>query len=451
MTTITFEVLFIFVLIIANGVFAMTEAAVISSRKERLRQWANEGNDRARTVLELANDPTRFLSTVQFGITLVGVLAGVYGGATIAEQVAVYVQIIAPLAPYSQAISLAIIVAIITYLSLIVGELVPKRLALNNPERIATALITPMRFLAKAASPAVSFLSHSTNAALRVLGMKPSTEPPVTEDEIKIMIEQGKQAGVIEKTEQDMVERIFHLSDRRVYTLMTQRADIIWLDVNDPVEAIQVKAASGRSRFPLCEGSLDHVLGVVKMKDLLARSLAGQALDLKSALRQPLYVPESMRAFKVLELFKQSRTHIALVLDEYGSIQGLITLNDILEAIVGDIPSSDMPNEPLIVKREDGSWLVDGAMPVEEFKKIFQIAELPNEKLGEYQTLGGFVMMYMERIPKPTEHFEWDGLRFEVMDMDGHRVDKVLVMRTHPSRNSKINLNAQPVSFAPGK
>jgi putative hemolysin len=446
MPTITFEVLFIFILIIANGVFAMTEAAVISSRKERLRQWANEGNDGAQMVLELANDPTRFLSTVQFGITLVGVLAGVYGGATIAEQLAVYVEKIPLLAPYSKTISLGLIVAIITYLSLIVGELVPKRLALNNPERIAATLIKPMRFLAKAASPGVSFLSHSTNAVLRVLGMKPSTEPPVTEDEIKIMIEQGKQAGVFEKTEQDMVERIFRLSDRRVYTLMTQRDDIVWLEVEDALETVQAKAASGRSRYPVCEGSLDHILGVVKMKDLLARSLAGQPLDLKSALREPLYVPESMRAFKVLELFKQSRMHIALVLNEYGSVQGLITLNDILEAIVGDIPSSDMPNEPMIVKREDGSWLVDGTLAVEDFKKSFQIAELPSEETGEYQTLGGFVMMHMERIPKPTDHFEWGGLRFEVMDMDGHRVDKVLVMRTRPQNHNKTNQTIPPNS-----
>ncbi len=439
MPSITSEVLFIFILILANGVFAMTEAAVMSSRKERLQQWAKEGNDGARTVLDLAKDPTRFLSTVQFGITLVGVLAGVYGGATIAEQLAIYVEKIPLLAPYSKAISLGLIVAIITYLSLIIGELVPKRLALNNPERIATTLIKPMRFLARTASPAVSLLSHSTNAVLRVIGVKPSNEPPVTEDEINIMIEQGKQAGVFEKTEQDMVERIFKLGDRRVYTLMTQRDDIVWLEVDDAPETVQEKAASGRSRYPVCEGSLDHILGVVKMKDLLARSLAGKPLDLRSALRQPLYVPESMRAFKVLEQFKQSRTHIALVLNEYGSIQGLITLNDILEAIVGDIPSSDTPNEPLIVQREDGSWLVDGMLPVEDFKKNFLLAALPNEETGEYQTLGGFVMMHMERIPKPTDHFEWNGLRFEVMDMDGHRVDKVLVMRARPQSNNKIN------------
>jgi len=435
MSTITFEIVLILLLIIANGVFAMTEAAVISSRKERLQQWANDGDQGARTVLELANDPTHFLSTVQFGITLVGVIAGVYGGANLAEKLAVLIEKSALLTPYSQALGLGLVVVMITYLSLIIGELVPKRLALNNPERIASAMITPMRFLAKIASPAVHFLSSSTNAVLRVLGVKPSAESPVTAEEINIMIEQGKQAGIFEKAEQDIVERVFHLSDQRVNTLMTQRADIIWLEVDDALEAIQQKTASGRSRFPICEGSLDRVLGVVKVKDFLARSLAGQPLDLKALLRQPLYVPESMRAMKVLELFKQSRTHIALVINEYGSVQGLITLNDILEAIVGDIPSSDMPNEPMVVKREDGSWLIDGMLPMDDFKKSFQLAALPNEETGEYQTLGGFVMMHMERIPKPTEHFEWDGLRFEVIDMDGHRVDKVLVMRMRPQHN----------------
>ncbi|MCI0695729.1 hemolysin family protein [candidate division KSB1 bacterium] len=433
MSALTFEVMFILFLIIANGVFAMSETAVISSRKERLRQWANEGNDKARTVLELTNDPTRFLSTVQIGITLIGVLAGAYGGATIAEKLAGSVRVIPWLAPYSEAIGLGLVVVAITYLSLIIGELVPKRLALNNPERIAAAVIKPMRLLATAASPVVTFLSHSTNAMLRVLGVKPSTAPPITEDEIKIMLEQGKQAGVFEKAEQDMVERVFHLGDRRVNTLMTRRADIIWLEVDDSREAIGQKAGSGRSRFPVCEGSLDHILGIIKVKDLLAPILAGQSFDLKTLAHQPLYVPESMRAFKVLELFKQTRTHIALVIDEYGSIQGLITLNDILEAIVGDIPSSDAPSAPMIVRREDGSWLIDGALPVEEFKKNFQLAELPNEEMGEYQTLGGFVMMHMERIPSPTEHFEWGGLRFEVMDMDGHRVDKVLVMPSRPT------------------
>lgn len=434
------EIFFIIILIIANGVFAMSEAAVISSRKERLRQWANEGNDKARAVLELANDPTHFLSTVQFGITLVGVLAGVYGGAKIAEKLAVYVQMIPVLARYSEAIGLGLVVVIITYLSLIIGELVPKRLALNNPERIASAVVKPMRWLAKIASPAVRLLSSSTNAILRLLGVKPSTEPPVTEEEIKIMIEQGKQAGVFEKAEQDIVERAFRLGDQRVNTLMTPRTEIVWLDVDDAPEEIRHKTTeSGRSRFPVCQGNLDQVLGVVNIKDLLARSLAGQPPDLKTIVRKPLYVPESMRAFKVLELFKLTAIHFALVIDEYGGIQGLITLNDILEALVGDIPSLQELSEPMLVRREDGSWLIDGALPVEEFKKVFQIAELPAEEMGEYQTLGGFVMMYMERIPSPTDHFEWGGLRFEVMDMDGHRVDKVLVMRTRPELNAKMS------------
>ncbi len=436
------EIFFIIILIIANGVFAMSEAAVISSRKERLRQWANEGDDKARAVLELANDPTRFLSTVQFGITLVGVLAGAYGGAKLAEQLAVYVQMIPVLARYGEAISLGLIVVIITYLSLIIGELVPKRLALNNPERIASAVVKPMRLLAKVASPAVRLLSSSTNAILRLLGVKPSTEPPVTEEEIKIMIEQGKQAGVFEKAEQDIVERVFRLGDQRVNTLMTPRAEIVWLDVDGAPEEFRHKTTeSGRSRFPVCQGNLDRVLGVVNIKDLLARSLAEQPPDLKTIVRKPLHVPESMRAFKVLELFKQTAIHFALVIDEYGGIQGVITLNDILEALVGDIPSLQELSEPMIVRREDGSWLIDGALTVEEFKRVFQIAELPAEEMGEYHALGGLVMMYMERIPSPTEHFDWGGLRFEVIDMDGHRVDKVLVMRARPDPNAKMSRN----------
>ncbi|MGH7598616.1 MAG: hemolysin family protein, partial [bacterium] len=268
------------------------------------------------------------------------------------------------------------------------------------------------------------------------------TEPPVTEEEIKIMIEQGKQAGVFEKAEQDIVERVFRLGDQRVNTLMTPRAEIVWLDVDGAPEEFRHKTTeSGRSRFPVCQGNLDRVLGVVNIKDLLARSLAEQPPDLKTIVRKPLHVPESMRAFKVLELFKQTAIHFALVIDEYGGIQGVITLNDILEALVGDIPSLQELSEPMIVRREDGSWLIDGALTVEEFKRVFQIAELPAEEMGEYHALGGLVMMYMERIPSPTEHFDWGGLRFEVIDMDGHRVDKVLVMRARPDPNAKMSRN----------
>jgi putative hemolysin len=431
MYPIALEVIVIFLLIIANGLFAMSEIAVISARKVRLEQWANEGDARAGVALELANAPNRFLSTVQVGITLVSTLAGAFGGATIAEQMAVRLETIAFLAPYSHAISLGLVVLGITYFSLVIGELVPKRLALNNPERIASAFGVPMRSLSVIASPVVHLLGLSTDLVLRVLGVRPSGEPPITEEEIKVLIEQGTRAGMFDEAEQDMVERVFRLGDRRVSALMTPRTKIIWLNLEDSAEEIQAKITESiYSRFPVYQGSRDNVLGMIHVKDLFDRGLGCRPLDLQEVLQHPVFVPESMRALKVLELFKQSGTPIALVIDEYGHIQGLVTLNDVLEALVGDIPTVDELTEPQAVQREDGSWLLDGMLPVDEFKEIFAVAKLPGEETEEYQTLGGFVMLYMERIPMAGDHFAWGGLRFEVVDMDGNRVDKVLVMRT---------------------
>jgi len=429
MASIIFEVLFILLLVVANGVFALSEMAVVSARKVRLQQWANEGNTNARTALELANAPTRFLSTVQVGITLIGILAGALGGATIAKKIALLLSQIRLLAPYSQAIGLGIVVVSITYLSLIIGELVPKRVALNNPERIAATIATPMRALSALASPVVHLLSTSTEVALRLLGIKPSLEPQVTEEEIRVLIKQGTEAGTFEVAEQDMVQRVFRLGDRQVSGLMTPRLEIVWLDLEDLAENNRHKMArSAHSRFPVCQGGLDNVIGVVQVKDLLARSLAGEVIDLTAALQTPLFVPESMPALNVLELFKKSGTHTALVVDEYGVVQGLVTLNDILEAIVGDIPSVDELAEPQVVQREDGSWLLDGLLPVEDFFELFNIQALADEQRGNYQTLGGFVTTHLGRIPAAADHFEWRKLRFEVMDMDGNRVDKVLIM-----------------------
>jgi putative hemolysin len=308
---------------------------------------------------------------------------------------------------------------------------VPKRLALNNPERIASAFGVPMRSLSVIASPVVHLLGLSTDLVLRLLGVRPSAEPPITEEEIKVLIEQGTRAGMFDEAEQDMVERVFRLGDRRVSALMTPRTKIIWLNLDDSSEEIHANITQSiYSRFPVYQGSRDNVLGMIHVKDLFDRGLGCRPLDLQAVLQHPLFVPESMRALKVLELFKRSGTPIALVIDEYGHIQGLVTLNDVLEAIVGDIPTVDELTEPQAVQREDGSWLLDGMLPVDEFKEIFDVIKLPGEETEEYQTLGGFVMLYMERIPLAGDHFEWEGLRFEVMDMDGNRVDKVLVVRT---------------------
>jgi putative hemolysin len=429
MPSIILEALVIFLLIILNGIFAMSEIAVVSARKARLQQWAEAGDTKARDALDLANAPNQFLATVQIGITLIGILAGAFGGATIADELASWLDDIPLLAPYSHALSLAIVVTIITYLSLIVGELVPKRLALNDPERLAAAIASPMRALSRVAHPIVHLLASSTEFVLRMLGMKPSTEPPVTEEEIRTLIAQGAQAGMFEEAEREMVERVFRLGDRRVGAVMTPRTKIVWLDRDAPPEEIrQTLTGSAHSRFLVAHESLDNVLGVVHAKDLLAHCLGDQAVNLTTTLQQPLYVPESMAALKVLELFKQSGTHIALVVDEYGGIQGLVTPNDILEAIVGDLPAAGEVAEPLALQREDGSWLLDGMLPVDEFKALFHLGPLPGQDQGVYHTLAGFVIMQLGRIPMAADCFEWEGLKIEVVDMDGNRVDKVLVV-----------------------
>ncbi|AUB36526.1 tlyC, putative hemolysin [Nostoc flagelliforme CCNUN1] len=429
MSSITFEILIILVLIIANGVFSMSEMAIVSARKVRLQQLANQGDVKAKAALKLAESPNHFLSTVQVGISLIGILTGAFGGATIANRLAVYVKLVPLLAPYSEPLSFGIVVLLITYLSLIVGELVPKRLALNNPERIASIVAIPMQALSAIASPMVYLLSASTDLILRLLGITASTEPQVTEEEIKILIEQGTEAGTFEEAEQDMVERVFRLGDRPVSYLMTPRPDIVWLDLDDSAEENRHKMVdSAYSRYPVCQGGLDNVLGVIPVTDLLARSFRGEPLDLTVGLRQPIFVPESTRGLKVLELFKQTITHMALVVDEYGVIQGLVTLNDIMSEIVGDVPSTDGQDHPQAVQREDGSWLLDGMLPVEEFLELFGMEEWESEERGSYQTLGGFVITHLGRIPATADHFEWQSMRIEVMDMDGNRVDKVLVL-----------------------
>ncbi|MEH2157604.1 hemolysin family protein [Nostoc sp.] len=429
MSSITFEILIILVLIIANGVFSMSEMAIVSARKVRLQQLANQGDVKAKAALKLAESPNHFLSTVQVGISLIGILTGAFGGATIANRLAIYVKRVPFLAPYSEPVSFGIVVLLITYFSLIVGELVPKRLALNNPERIASIVAIPMQALAAIASPVVFLLSASTDLILRLLGITASTEPQVTEEEIKILIEQGTEAGTFEEAEQDMVERVFRLGDRPVSYLMTPRPDIVWLDLDDTAEENRQKMVdSAYSRYPVCQGGLDNVLGVIPVTDLLARSFRGEALDLTVGLRQPVFVPESTRGLKVLELFKQTITHMALVVDEYGVIQGLVTLNDIMSEIVGDVPSTDGQDQPQAVQREDGSWLLDGMLPVEEFLELFGMEEWESEERGSYQTLGGFVITHLGRIPAAADYFEWQSMRIEVMDMDGNRVDKVLVV-----------------------
>ena len=422
------EIIIILVLILANGVLAMAEIAVVSARKARLQQRADEGDDKGRMALELANNPGDFLASVQVGITLVGVLAGAFGGATLAKQISIWLADFPRLAPYSEAIAVGLVVILITYFTLVLGELVPKRLALNNPEDIAAAVAGPMRRLALLVSPVVRLLSASTNLILRLAGVKPSSDPPVTEEEIKVMLNQGTQAGVFAEAEQDMVEAVFRLGDRRVGKLLTPRPEVVWLDTEEAADITQSKIlGSVYSRFPVTQGGLDHVIGIVQSKDLLDNLLSGKPLDLLGSLYPPLFVPESMPALKVLELLRHSKVHIALVIDEFGGFQGLVTLFDILELIVGEIPESGERSNLEVIQREDGTWLVDGMLPIDEFKALFHLSELPDELRGYYQTVGGFIMSFLGHIPAASDHFEWSGIRIEVMDMDGMRVDKVLV------------------------
>lgn len=428
-----FEMIVTLLLILLNGVFSMSETAFVSARKVRLQQRADSGDASAQAALDLMNAPNRFLSTVQIGITLIGILAGAFGGATLAQSLAVYLKQISWLVPYADTLSLGIVVAVITYLSLVIGELVPKRIALNSPERIATAVVRPMRLLSRLAAPLIAFLSFSTEATLRLLRVRPSSEPPVTEEEITTLIEQGRQAGIFEPTEQDLVERVFRLGDRRVHALMTPRIDIDWIDIDDPVDQIhQIIIQSGRSRFPVCQDVLDNVLGIVHVKDLYAQLANGQSLDLRAIVQPALFVPESTRAFSVLERFKQTGSTMALTVQEYGEIEGIVTLTDLLEALVGDLPEAGEAGEQEAVQRADGSWLLDGALPVEQLQELLDIEQLPDQASHSYETMGGLVMHQLGHIPAITDSFTWAGWRFEVMDMDGRRVDKVLATPLHP-------------------
>jgi magnesium and cobalt exporter, CNNM family len=430
MGDITFEIIFVAVLLIANGLFSMSEMAVVSARKARLQKRAADGDKGARAALELAGNPGSFLSTVQVGITLVGILAGAFGGATIAEKLAPSLKRIPAIEPYADSISFGLVVLVITYLSLVVGELIPKRLALHSPDKIAAAVAAPMKRLSALTSPLVRLLEGSTNGLLRLFGLRESSEPPVTEDEIKVLIEQGIRAGIFEEAEQNLIERTFHLGDRTVSELMVPRPDVVFLDLDDPPEVIKEVISSNRlSRYPVIQGVTDNVIGVVRAKDLLAREFTNQPFDLKAVMVPALYLPDAMPAFKAIETFKSSRRHIAIVIDEHGGVEGMVTVNDILDALVGDIPSADELGEQPVVLREDGSFLLDGALSVDRLKQTLGIKRLTGEEDESFQTLGGFLMAQLGRVPTVADHIEFGGWRFEVMDMDRRRVDKVLVTR----------------------
>jgi putative hemolysin len=422
------DVLIILVLILANGLFSGTELAIVSARRHRLEQLARQGRRPAREALRLAESPNQFLSTVQIGITLIGILTGAVGGATIADRLEPPLSRLPLLAAHSEALSFALVVAVITYLSVVLGELVPKRLALANPERLACAMAPLMAAVSRFSAPVVHLLSSSTDAFLALLGVSGSGEPTITEDEIRAMIRQGADTGLFEAAEHEMVQRVLRLGDRTIKSLMTPRTAIRWLDLDDSLEqSLQEALASSQSRFPVGNGSLDQCLGVVSVRNLLAARIAGDPVDLRQLVQPPLYVAETARALAVLEQFKRTGVHIALVSDEFGGVEGLVTLNNLMEGIVGDLPSVDEQLSPQITTREDGSWLVDGGLDLDAFSELIGRDIFGMDAQGSYHTLAGFVLHSLERIPREADQLEWQGYRFEVVDMDGNRVDKLLV------------------------
>jgi putative hemolysin len=437
MTTIPFEIAIIVVLTIINGVFSMSEVALLSVRTSRLQRLAERGDGRARRALVLLEDPNNFLSTVQIGVTLVGVLSGAFGGATIADNIAGYLSRYSLVAPYAGTIAISIVVLAITYLSLVIGELVPKRIALHNPEKIARMVAGLMSGMSRIGAPVVTVLSISTNAVLAFFGLRKSSDQAVTEEDVRGLLHQGAQAGIFEPGEYQIVERVFQFADRRVSAMMTPRRDIVWLDVKDSYSELRSKiTASLKSRFPVCDRDLDSVIGILHAKDFLA---APENADVRSLSKHPVVVPQTMPALKVLEQFRQTTVHIALAVDEHGSVRGLVSATDILEALVGELPD-EIPHEHSIVQRSDGSWLVDGTVPIEDLKGLLRVTELPGEGTGKFQTVAGFIMDRLGKVPATGEQFVWEENRFEVVDMDGRRVDKVLVV---PHRTGSIPVIAE--------
>jgi putative hemolysin len=437
MPNVTFEILVILLLLLCNGFLALSEIAVVSARRSRLSQRAERGDRSARAAIALAQSPTRFLSTVQVGITLIGILSGAYGGATIAGQLAVFLGGYPAIAAYSEGIAVAIVVVALAYASVIVGELVPKRIALSNPERFATLVARPMTMLSRAAGPAVTALELSSNVVMKLFRIPQSGDADVTEADVSAMVAAGTAAGVFEPAERRMVERVFRLDDEPVAAMMTPRRDIVWLDVNDsPPARYDLIRQHPYARFPVCEGSLDRVLGIVNVRDLwiAQQDTAPQAsLDLRSVVRQPLFIPERSAALGVLEQFQKTGTHIAIVIDEHGGVDGLLTLNNILQFLV-TTPSgaSASAEDATIVQRGPSSWLVDGAVSLGDFYACVGVEDPEPDEPHGYHTVAGLVMNRLGRIPAAGDRVSVGTLVVEVVDMDGFRVDKVLVSRQEP-------------------
>jgi putative hemolysin len=419
------EIFILIGLILVNGIFTMSEIALVSARKSRLESMAEKGDLKAAAALKLSNNPEIFLSAAQIGITLIAILTGVYSGERFSGYLQPYIENVDALRPYANTIATTLVVIIVTFLSIVFGELIPKRIGLLNAESIAKLVAPIMHGFAKFTYPIVWLLNRTSNLVFTIFNIKRTKDETVTEDEIKAIINEGTESGSIEEEEKDMIERIFHLGDRNITSLMTHRSDIIWFDVNDNEEKIREKIVQEpHSVYPICDGEIDNIKGMVSIKDLY---IIDDFTLFKDVVQPAMFVPENNSAYQVMERFKEMKSHSCFIVDEYGSLQGMITLNDILEAIVGDIPQSG-DDDYEVVDRQDGSFLVDAQIPFYDFLSWFGKADWASNEEYSFDTLAGCILYEMERIPKSGDKLQWRGFSIEVLDMDGHRIDKVLVI-----------------------
>lgn len=418
------DIFILAVLILINALFSMAEISLVSARKGRLEHLAEKGDKKAKIALDLSNNPEVFLSAVQIGITLISILTGVYSGERFGEALAPSIAKIEVLEPYARGIATTIVVILVTFLSIIFGELIPKRIGMLRSEKIAKMVAVPMLVFARITHPFVWLLSKISNLFFKIFNIRRMKDDAVTEEEIKTLITEGTEAGTIDEAEQEIIERVFHLGDRNITSMMTHRSDIIWFNLEDNEEMIKEKILQEpHSVYPICDGEVDNIKGVVSIKDLY---VTDDAVPFSKIMQPALFVPENNTAYQVLEKFKQSKIHSCFIVDEYGTVLGLITLNDILEAIIGEMPQPDIPDYE-IKEREDGSFLIDAQIPFYDFLTKFEKADWMNEGEQEFDTLAGFILHQLERIPKTGDKLEWKGFTVEIVDMDGHRIDKVLV------------------------
>ncbi|MDO5823896.1 hemolysin family protein [Methanobrevibacter sp.] len=432
MITITIEIIIILILMFLNGYLSMAELAVVSIRKSKMQKYLDEGNKKAQIVMNLNENPNEFLSTVQIGISLIGILTGAFGGVTLAEPLSELIYFI----PYNDIISVTLVVIITTYLTLVLGEIVPKVIALNDPEKVALKVVKSIIILSKISKPISYVLAKSSSFVLWLMRIEDKSDEVVTEEEIELMIKEGRKDGTIEKEEEDIIKRVFKLDDQKVGSIMTPRNEIIWIDLEDDDDVNKIKIIeSRRSIFPIAKGELDEFIGVVQAKDILSTIFRGEEVDVEKIVKEPLVVSEHMETLELLKEFKENQeyVHMSLVVDEFGSVEGLITLNDLLEGIVGHIPGIDEEDEPEATLRDDGTWLIDGRYHIDKFKRLFEFENpLPDEEADKYTTLAGFVLSISGTIPDEGDKYECGRFIFEIIDIDGRQIDKVLVTDLGP-------------------